>query len=415
MSEILFLLASLVGLGFTLNTIWPRTGPILMVPSWLFAFLAIDLPFHHIAWQMLSLPIWAWCGAFDGSLGRWGLLILLISWVGMVAYWLPALRARGVARRVAEEFDLEDVAPVPSGFLFKPFSRTRDGVEIDRDIEFHRVNGQVLRLDVYRNENREDDSPAPALVYVHGGAWIYGDKREQGLPLCNHMASQDWVCFNVNYRLCPGATYPDQVVDVKAAIAWIRSHCEEYGVDPSFIAIAGGSAGAQIAAMTVLTPGRSDLQPGFETADTSIQAAVPSYGVFDLTNRMGLHNEDFINNVIAPKLIKAFPKEQAEKFTAASPFDHVARACQPWLILQGSRDTLTPVRENREFQRVLKEKSGQQVVYAEFPAAQHAFDIYYCHRALAAVELSARFLVTVRKKRLNILLSDSDQAQDSLD
>jgi dipeptidyl aminopeptidase/acylaminoacyl peptidase len=121
---------------------------------------------------------------------------------------------------------------------------------------------------------------------------------------------------------------------------------------------------------------------------------------------MGVHNPDFINAVIGPKLMKAFPDQEPERFTAASPFDQVSLASQPWLILQGTRDSLTPVVETRAFVQVLKEKSAEQVVYAEFPAAQHAFDIYYCHRALAAVDLTARFLTTVRNQVQKPLSTD---------
>jgi acetyl esterase/lipase len=74
--------------------------------------------------------------------------------------------------------------------------------------------------------------------------------------------------------------------------------------------------------------------------------------------------------------------------------DHVERASIPWLILQGDRDSLTPAPEAREFARRLREHSKHTVGYAEFPGAQHAFDIYYSLRTFAAVELAARFLVT---------------------
>ena len=62
---------------------------------------------------------------------------------------------------------------------------------------------------------------------------MIGDKREQGIPLLNHLAANGWVGFNANYRLSPGATFPDHLVDVKRAIAWIRDHADDHDIDPA--------------------------------------------------------------------------------------------------------------------------------------------------------------------------------------
>ena len=387
-SSVWFFLAASLGLGFTLNAAFPRRGPKLLLPSWIAAFLTIDLPFHHIAWQLLSLPLWAWFGAFETNYGQLGLLILWVSWVGMMVIWWPARKARPMVHELAEKLQLKAVAPVPGNLLFKPFSRLRPGVECLRDIGFCEAAGQTLKLDVYRSET--DATGRPVLLYLHGGGWMYGDKKDQGLPLCNHMATLGWVCFNANYRLAPAATWPEPLSDAKSAIAWIRQHAHEYGADPSFIAIAGNSAGGHIASMAALTPDvRSANAP-----NTTIQAVVPSYGVYDLTNRLQLHNPEFISGFIGQKLIKADFDKEPEKFTAASPRDQASKANQPWLIIQGTADTLAPLAEARDFFNALREESPASVFFAEFPAAQHGFDGYYCHRALAAVELSARFLVT---------------------
>ncbi|HTN99342.1 MAG TPA: alpha/beta hydrolase, partial [Microthrixaceae bacterium] len=89
--------------------------------------------------------------------------------------------------------------------------------------------GPKLKLDVYAPL----DKPAPgekrpAVLQIHGGAWILGSKDEQGIPLLNHLASCGWVGFNADYRLSPKVKYPDHLVDCKKALAWIREHAEEY-------------------------------------------------------------------------------------------------------------------------------------------------------------------------------------------
>jgi acetyl esterase/lipase len=97
------------------------------------------------------------------------------------------------------------------------------------------------------------------------------------------LATRGWVCVAINYRLSPKATWPDQIVDCKRAIAWVRKHIAGYGGDPSFIALSGGSAGGQLCALAALTPGEAAWQPGFESADTSVDACIPFYGVMDMT------------------------------------------------------------------------------------------------------------------------------------
>ena len=73
-------------------------------------------------------------------------------------------------------------------------------------------------LDIYRPADGTDGS-APVLLQVHGGAWILGNKDQQGIPLMQHLAAKGWVCVAINYRLSPRDPCPAQVVDVKQAIA----------------------------------------------------------------------------------------------------------------------------------------------------------------------------------------------------
>ena len=119
------------------------------------------------------------------------------------------------------------------------------------------------RLDVIRRRGAPP-AGAPVLVYIHGGAWVIGDKREQGLPLLHELARRGWVTVTINYRLSPRATWPDHIVDCKRALVWVREHIAEYGGDPGFIAVSGGSAGGHLAALLALTPGDPAFQPGFE-------------------------------------------------------------------------------------------------------------------------------------------------------
>ena len=119
-----------------------------------------------------------------------------------------------------------------------------------------------------------------------------------------HLAERGWVCVAVNYRLSPRGTWPDHIVDVKRAIAWVKAHIAEYGGDPDFVAITGGSAGGHLSSLAALTPNVAGFQPGFEDADTSVQAAVPFYGVYDFTNRDGTSRAD-MEDMLARMVFKS--------------------------------------------------------------------------------------------------------------
>lgn len=391
-----YLITVLIGAALVANAARPRTGPLMLVPSWLAALLTLDLAPHHVLLACGVSGVFVWAGALDTAPGQAALALAVLAVAVLILLWLPATKAPEIAADIARTMALEDGPSVPRSRLAIPFQRVGPHVVVTRDVEFFRAAGRPLKLDIYRSG--EPSGPAPALIYLHGGAWVAGDKRHQGLPLCNHLAAAGWVCFNANYRLSPAATYPDPVVDCKAAIAWVREHAARYQVDARFVALAGGSSGAHIAAMTALTGGDAALQPGFARADTSVQAVVTSYGLYDLTNRLGLHHPAFFSRLVGPMVIKAFPDSEAERFRAASPQDHAAGGTMPWLVLHGARDRLAPPAEARAFAAALREQGQGAVGYAEFPAALHGFDIWYSHHAVAALELSARFLNTMYRR-----------------
>jgi acetyl esterase/lipase len=236
-------------------------------------------------------------------------------------------------------------------------------------------------------------SPLAVLLYVHGGAWIISNRNHQGLPLMHEMAARGWVGVNADYRLSPWATFPDHLVDVKRAVAWIREHADEIGADPDFIAITGGSAGGHLAALAALTPNDPRYQPGFEDADTSLQACIPIYGVYDLADRHGYHgHEEFLTRLLEPHIMKERYDRAPERFHDASPLDQVRPDAPPFLVVHGAMDTLAPTAGARSFVAALREVSHQPVVYAELPGTQHAFDVFPSLRTAYVLQGVAGFL-----------------------
>ena len=189
---------------------------------------------------------------------------------------------------------------------------------------------------------------------MHGGAWLYGNKRGQAYPLMSHLAERGWVCVSLNYRLSPRSTWPDQILDVKRAMAWVKTHIAEHGGDPGFVAITGGSAGGHLSALHALTARDRLWQPGFEDVDTSVVAAAPFYGVYDWTNRDGTGGRGLVA-LLERRVVKAPIAATFDVFDAASPMSHVGADAPPFFVLHGTHDTLVPVAQARAFVSLLRE------------------------------------------------------------
>ena len=97
------------------------------------------------------------------------------------------------------------------------------------------------------------------LLYFHGGAWVMGDKREQGIPMLEYLAERGYVCVTANYALSPKAKWPRHVVDCKLALLWVKRHITEYGGDPGLVFVSGCSAGGHLAALACAHSQRAGL------------------------------------------------------------------------------------------------------------------------------------------------------------
>jgi acetyl esterase/lipase len=395
------LVVGVVSLLHAINAVVPRKGRISLLGSFFAAWLTIELALHWVVAEVIVSAVLIARGAFDDTEGMVGLALVLLSIVGLVWVGLAGRKTVVTMKGVLEELEPGDDAPTfpRSQVLFPLLAFTRrPGVERVRNIEFRQVGKKRLRLDVYKPAEPSDQL-RPAILQIHGGAWVIGDKREQGIPLLNHLAANGWVGFNANYRLSPKSAFPEHLIDLKAALAWIREHGAEHGADPDFVCVTGGSAGGHLTAMMALTANDPRYQPGFEDVDTTLRAAVPFYGIYDFTNRLGTQRKEFLSRFIEPMIMKARIADEPQRFADASPIDLVRPDAPPFLVIHGSLDTLAPVEDARLFVERLRAVSHNPVLYAEMKGAQHAFDVFPSVRTAHVIEGVERFLHTVWANR----------------
>ncbi|GAB2457546.1 alpha/beta hydrolase [Nocardioides hungaricus] len=395
-----YLRRQLVTAALTANAIHPAPGYRAGIPAFAAGWLTSELATHLFA---LTAADTAAHLLRRRPHSRAGLALAAANLAGQAFLLDQARRVRQDAEEAlveglgAEYGEQLDALPTPAELatpwrqLVNPF-RVRDaGVVVEKDIPYAPEHGRRGLLDVYRPA--EPTEGAPVLLQVHGGGWTIGTKDQQGLPLMRHLAAKGWVCVAINYRLAPRDPFPAQIIDVKRAIAWIREHIEEYGGDPDYLAITGGSAGGHLAALAAVTPNDPAYQPGVEDADTSVAVAIPHYGVYDFAGCTGLRNAELMRDrFLAPRIVGRTWAEAPEVFEAGTPLLRVGKDAPDFFVLHGAHDTLVPVEQARLFVQRLRETSGATVVYAELPGAQHAFDVFASIRSAHVVRAIDRYL-----------------------
>jgi acetyl esterase/lipase len=212
---------------------------------------------------------------------------------------------------------------------------------------------------------------------------------------------QGWACFSVVHRFSPDIVFPEHLIDIKHALQWIRNNAEEYGVDPDFIVVTGGSAGGHLASLMALTQNKPEFQPGFEKTDTSIQGCVSLYGVFDFS-------EPFNDNTPYPAKAKLLeivcggtPDSKPECYNQITPAYWISEETPPFLLVQGETDALIPVNETQTFFHALQSQNSQNSAMLSLPLVEHAFDIFPTLTAQCIVPTIERYLVMLHDNHIN--------------
>jgi len=221
--------------------------------------------------------------------------------------------------------------------------------EVQRDIEYGRVNGVSLRLDVGPADGKE---PVPVAILVHGGGWSTGDKSGSNRPgdsaditpwfALVHSAGFTW--FSINYRLAPKYPWPACRDDVSTAIRWVKAHAAEYGGDPRRIVLFGHSAGGHLVyyAGTNPTPG-ADVK--------AVVGFAPVTDLFsDAQTRGGLSQS--LQWLFG--LPKTVTPETAAVLQAASPMQYVKPGLPAFLLVHGTLDQTVPFPMSLDFQSKMR-------------------------------------------------------------
>ena len=258
------------------------------------------------------------------------------------------------------------------GLLFVDAATAADSgvVKVRKNVVYRSVGDRDLAMDV---ATPAGEGPFPAIVFIHGGGWIMGHRQFYG-DMLKTAAARGFVAATITYRLAKTTEeggsedgFPAPLLDVKAAIRFLRSHAADYRIDSGRVAVWGDSAGGHLALLAGLTrPG-----DGFEESDRSstVQAVVNFFGPTDLT---ALFKNAPDTRILTTAFLGGTIDTMPEQFRRASPITYVRGNDPPILTIHGTADKVVPIEQAHLLDRTLK-AAGDQHSLLELSGAGHGF------------------------------------------
>ncbi|MVN92606.1 alpha/beta hydrolase [Mucilaginibacter aquatilis] len=232
-----------------------------------------------------------------------------------------------------------------------------EDVEAIKNISYSTVNKQLLLLDVFAPKRQQ--KRLPAIIIIHGGGWRSGN-RTQHYALAQQLARQGFVCFTPAYHLSTDALYPAAVNDLKAAIAWVKSHAKKYNVDAKKLSVLGFSAGGQLATL-------------LGTTEKNLMAIVDIDGTLALIHPESGEGDDSKSISAATYWFGYNKTQRPDLWKEAAALTHVGPLTPPTLFINSSVDRMHAGRTD------YIDTLNKYKIYSEvhtFPDSPHTFCLF---------------------------------------
>ena len=229
----------------------------------------------------------------------------------------------------------------------------------ETDLVFGKGGGADLKLDLAMPA--DGAGPFPAVVCIHGGGWVGGDRKDMANTI-RALARCGYVAVSPDYRLAPKDHFPAPVEDCKAAVRWLRANAGAYKIDPDHIGAVGFASGGHLACMLGVTDKDDGLEGSGGNADESsrVQAVVSFFAPTDLT--VSDWNPVMTAKNLVP-LIGGTLAEKPEAYRKASPLTYAGKNAAPLVIFHGDKDKIVPLEQSRKLTAKITEAGGVARVF----------------------------------------------------
>jgi acetyl esterase/lipase len=235
------------------------------------------------------------------------------------------------------------------------------------------ADGTTLRLDIWPATTHDGESPRPALVRIHGGAFTHGNRSD--MPDWDRWFNGlGYTVFDVDYRLPPPVRWLDEIGDVKCALGWVAAHAEDENIDPARISVVGFSAGATLAMLAAYSMGDPKLPPSCDTAPVKVRSVISLYGIPDMPRLYDTSPSTQLVHESSAQYIGGSPSEYPDRHAAVSPLIYIGPSSPPTIAFLGASDRIVPSGQLDILDAALKKAGVASQAYL-LPATDHGFDV----------------------------------------
>lgn len=263
----------------------------------------------------------------------------------------------------------EEIVPMPAPPIV--LMEVPDNIQLDQDVVYAVIDGQELKLDIAYS--KADRGNLPAIIHIHGGGWLMGDKNPNQAVIA---AQHGFAGISIQYRKADVAKFPAAVHDCKSAVRWVRANAEKYRIDPYRIGVIGDSAGGHLAAIVGVSNGNEYLEGDgpYQEHSSNVQTAVDQFGPTDFARMNDVPGNMDHNLPSGPEsqFIGKPVQEAPELVKRANPITYVDAGDPPILILHGEKDLDVIINQSEIFFNALT-KEGVPSKFVRVKNAGHGF------------------------------------------
>lgn len=253
--------------------------------------------------------------------------------------------------------------------------RIPDEISVQYNLQYREGSSKSRVLDLAMPKEPAD-KPRPAIIVIHGGGWIEGDKSSFSTPRNRppgniiDFAKLGFVAVTINYRLSKEAPFPAALDDCQCAVRWLRANSAKYHIEPRSIGAWGNSAGGHLALMLGMADEKvhREADGPYLEHSSAVQAVVSDSGPIDLLHQYE-HNQ--VRTVIG--LFLGGPPEGSRiaDYQRASPINHISVKTPPLMLIYGAADTQVGIETADKFVVALNHAGLKDVTYLRLGTVNH--------------------------------------------